>query len=245
MKLLESGYTQGNYNFLGTDTAELFEQNLKEQLPDWRYRSETITYQLNSQGYRCNEWDQCDWNNSILLLGGSDIFGMGVDETQTVSHYIETLHGYKTINLGVNAASPMLLWANSILLAKSQIKPKAVVYVWTEPTRSVEFVDNTGLNNKKTGIWERPNSIGKFWATHRFQGVQSLRYYMMNIELLWKCPCVQYPPLYVDLPWLKLTEDTKLPILDSSRDVVPNGTHFGPITYQAWAERFINDLRFL
>ena len=243
MRLLESGYTEGTYKFLSTDTKELYEKNLKLQQDDWHYRTSPVNYQLNTQGYRCKEWNEYDWNNSIVLMGGSDIFGAGVDETETVSYYIKQLSGIDTINLGVNAISPMFLWINSILLAKENIQPKAIVYVWPDPSRSVEFIDSEGFNNKKMGIWEKENNFGKLWATHRFQGVQSLRYYMMNINLMWKCPCLQYPPLYVEIPWLKLTDELKLPMIDNSRDVVPNSTHFGPSTYYSWAEKFLNDLK--
>ena len=243
MQLLDTGATKGSYDFLSTDNKELFEKNLILQPDDWIWRKETIQYDLNSQGYRCNEWDQYDWNNSIIIMGGSDVFGIGVKESQTVSKYIENLTGYQTINLGANAVSPMFMWINSIILAKKNIKPVAMIYIWTDPSRMSEFVDDAGIQNKKCGVWSNQNEIGYHWATHRFQGYQFLRYFMLNIDQLWNCPCKQYPPLFVDLPWINMTDELKLPTLDNSRDVVPNSHHFGPVTYKAWAEKFVNDLK--
>lgn len=243
MILLDTNESKGQYKFIGVDTKELFEHNLNTQPKDWLWRETDIVYNLNSQGYRCPEWDKCDWNNSILFIGGSDIFGLAITEEQTVSQRVSKLLDVPTINLGVNAASPMFLWVNTIKLIQQKVSPKAVIYLWPQPTRTLEFTDDTGVNNKKWGIWLNEDGVGKYWCTHPYQGHQFLRYFMMNVPFMWECPCIQYPPIYFDLPWIELTEETKLSFPDNGRDVSPSGMgHPGPLSHESWAHRFVKDL---
>jgi hypothetical protein len=242
MQLLDTGTPSGLQPFVSTDSKELFEHNLNTQLQDWIWRTDTITYTLNSQGYRCPEWELCDWNNSIVLMGGSDIFGLGVKDSQTVGHQITVLSNINTINLGVNACSPMFLWANTLRLASYKIKPKAVVYLWPEPTRMTVFTSDNGIDNIKDGS-HGETRLGKQWAAHQYQSYQFLRYCMMNCDLTWDCPIVQYSPLFVDVEWLDVSKSKQLKIVDYGRDIRNKKGHYGPTTYQNWAKVFLNDLK--
>ena len=72
-------------DFCGTDDHATFERNLQLQPPDWQWRTKKIKYSVNSTGYRCPEWDQIDWSESILIFGCSQVFGIGVDDADTIS----------------------------------------------------------------------------------------------------------------------------------------------------------------
>lgn len=244
MKLLDTNTPSGQQLYIGDDSKELFEHNLKVQPMDWVWRDINITYNLNSQGYRCPEWEDCDWNNSVLFIGGSDIFGLGINEDQTVSYHFSKITGIPVINLGVNGISSTFKWINTIKLLSYDISPKAVVYLWSPPNRTLEFTDDSGVSNKKWGLWVEDEGVGKHWSTHAYQGSQFLRYHMMHVPFLWKCPCVQYTPLYSDLPWFKLEESDKLDLIDLARDLNSNGkAHPGPESHKSWANRFLRDIQ--
>jgi hypothetical protein len=66
--------------FMDTDRKQTYIKNIISDA-DFRARlmHRKVTYTTNSDHYRCPEWDQIDWNSSILILGCSVVFGVGVD----------------------------------------------------------------------------------------------------------------------------------------------------------------------
>jgi hypothetical protein len=114
-----------NYDniWVGSDTEERFQENLKSQPEDWPWRNQQITYKLNSQNYRAPEWDSIDWENSVVMFGCSQVFGVGVDEDQTLGYYLSELLNKPVINLGIPGGSSMALWINTEKLLNYGINP--------------------------------------------------------------------------------------------------------------------------
>ena len=73
-------------NFIGNDCEERLIENLKKLPNTWRYATEDITYTMNSHGYRTKQFDNIDWNNSVVILGCSCVFGTGINESDTISY---------------------------------------------------------------------------------------------------------------------------------------------------------------
>ena len=121
--------------FSGTDHAELFQENLRQQPSTWPWRSRRVVYQLNSEGYRAPEWSQCQWERSLVLMGCSWAFGVGVDEDQTIAHYLSAQQGRPVINVSQGGTS--IRWTCdqlTVMLARG-LRPGAVAVIWTETTR--------------------------------------------------------------------------------------------------------------
>ena len=125
--------------FYGTDTQQLYESNLTSQPSDWHYRSKPISYKFNSNGYRALEWDQYDWSSSIVLFGCSRVFGVGVAGDETIDYYLNRLTGRPVITLGVASSRCWVSYHNSQLLYLHWPRPYAVVQLWTETTRLVDY----------------------------------------------------------------------------------------------------------
>ena len=125
---VEGGFT---LNFSGTDTKELFEENLKTQPDDWYYRTHEVKYTLNSFGYRTKEFDDIDWKESIVIFGCSNIFGIGVADEHTIPYFLEQLSGRPVINMGMGGSSIQTALHNSIILNDSEYPtPKVIIYAW-------------------------------------------------------------------------------------------------------------------
>jgi hypothetical protein len=184
----------------------------------------SVTYTLNSQGYRCPEWDQIDWNNSYLLFGCSVVQGVGLEESQTLNQILEPLLGNPVINLGVGGGSLPFILANTYKLIDAGIKPKAVIIVYPEPSRVALFlkdnVEHVGawVSDKWYNTWVKDNnaefygylasrSINTAWATH---GVPVISVHQPDV------PGPQDLPRYVD--------------------VAADGSHPGPETIKLWAD---------
>jgi len=105
--------------------------------------SKTFTYSLNSQGYREKEWNQLDWNNSIICLGCSHTFGVGVPEDKTFPSQLSKKIGIPCINLGIPGGNNFFSSINSSKLINYNIQPKAIIFQRTYRDRWFNIKNNT------------------------------------------------------------------------------------------------------
>jgi hypothetical protein len=138
-------------NFIGTDNEDDYNANLEKMPPDWIYRQTPITYTLNSDGYRTTEFSTIDWCNSIVLFGCSNVFGMGVDDSSTLSSQLQQLTGIPVINMGLAATSMTHALYNQLILSEIEPNPLAIVNVWTVINRMCAFIPDKVINH---GRWD-------------------------------------------------------------------------------------------
>lgn len=134
-----------------SDYEANFKKNLITQSEDWIYRTKSVNYTRNGQGYRCKPFNEIDWNNSIVILGCSHVFGTGVDDADTLSARLQEITGLNVVNLGVGGSCQQVSLYNMILLKFNNIKPKAIIHVWTESTRRFDVDNNYFL--RPAGAW--------------------------------------------------------------------------------------------
>ncbi len=134
----------------------------------WRekWHNVRITYDLNSDGYRTNEWDTIDWKNSVVIIGDSCTMGVGVTQETTVSSHLQKQLGRPVINLGVAGSSNMFMLYNAANLIKN-VTPYAVVVQWSTADRYVKF-SNPNAERGKTGVqhegaWAQNQAYTRFW----------------------------------------------------------------------------------
>ena len=142
---------QKEMDFYPADHKDTFERNLKTQPEDWHYRTKKITYKLNSFGYRAPEFDTIKWSESIVLFGCSCTFGIGVDEDETISHYLNQELGRPVINMGWPGGSNMNMLMNSLVLSQLNQIPYAIVFLWSTTDRIPLFTDRQVYN---VGPWD-------------------------------------------------------------------------------------------
>ena len=216
------------------DSFEQFEKNLKSQPDDWYWRHNKITYSFNSQGYRCPEWNECNWSQSILIFGCSFVFGVGVSDNDTLSEQLQKITNKPVINLGCSGSSPMFQWVNTVRLRQSNINPCKVVYLWPQASRSLEF-EKYPKNQLKAhwGSWSSQSGVGIGWLRHRHQGTYFLKIAIDCCDLLWNCPVYHFyhqdnkVHIYDYVP-----NSYELPTqIDNARDL----KHPGVQTFQLWA----------
>lgn len=136
------------------DPEELFLENLKTQHENWYYRTAQVNYTLNTEGYRAPEFNTVDWENSVVIFGCSQLFGVGVDDNDTLSAQLSKLINKPVINLGVTGASMTFCFHNSIILKNICANPAAVIQMWTHHDRTVYYgyeQHTAGVTN--CGVW--------------------------------------------------------------------------------------------
>ena len=84
-------YDPGEHKFISNDTREMFAESLKKNPEDWYYRTHEVKYILNSEKFRTKEFKDIDWKNSIVLIGCSCTFGIGVTEEDTIAANLQEI----------------------------------------------------------------------------------------------------------------------------------------------------------
>lgn len=220
LKLLE-GSTDNSLNFSSTDSEEQFLKNLKQQPQDWLWRRSQVQYSLNSQLYRAREWKEYNWNSSILLLGCSLAYGVGVDDTQTISHYINLRSKFPVINLGQNGAGLSFLLTNSIILKEYKVKPMAVIYLWPQRSRQTEYKSLTKTFSH--GAWNLDDSWMQPLVLNDVHNRIWAEYAIRNMRVLWDCPVIE-GSFYEDMA--EIAGCDRFSFIDYARDLM----HPGPKT---------------
>ena len=161
MELLDTRFGRSGYpktiNYTENDKPELWAKAwYKRNAENTEYYSkqtkQKITYSLNSQGYREQEWNNIDWNNSFVFIGCSHTFGVGVAYEKTLPKLMQEKLGAYCVNLGIPGGSNYFSMINSAKIINAGIKPKGIFYQHTYPNRWFDFKDgnlNTFSHNDK------------------------------------------------------------------------------------------------
>lgn len=94
---------------------------------------------LNSLSYRCPEFDQVDWNKSVVVFGCSNVFGKSLSDADTICAQLEKIIDRPVINMGVPASSISYSVFNQNTLAEHNYNPYAVINLWTSLNRLTFF----------------------------------------------------------------------------------------------------------
>lgn len=181
-----------------TDSPKLFEINKKAAPADWKYHTKEVKYIVNSSGYRTIEWKDIDWKNSVVILGDSCTYGVGLDEDETISYNLEKMLGRPVINLGVPGSSNNSMVNNgSIIIEKFDI-PYGVVVNWSAPNRFRYYYSNGYMDVSKSIFHKTPfggnlvvedTNLSTLWTNTYINPTNEmcLNYFLgRNSSALWK-----------------------------------------------------------
>ena len=220
------------------DSSEVYYSNLKTQPKNWYYRTNTVTYKHNSNGYRCPEWNDVDWPNSWVVIGCSFVEGFGLDESDTISTRLSELLNEPVINLGVGGSGPDAHLFNTIRLIDNNIRPKGVVYINAEKFFS-RFMLFTNERAVPMGIWsleqKRDGSdnseLYTAWCNHTHHAPTHSYICSRAVVAMWESK--QVPVFHFSV------EQDLTRIFDQARDL----KHPGRETIKVWAQEITNVLR--
>ena len=157
--------------FSGSDTEEIFNNNLKTQPSNWYYRNTTITYERNSNGHRCKEINDIDLNNYILFIGCSHTEGISLELEKTYPYLLSKKLGMDYYNLSLGATGPDTVLYN-LVQWKTKVKqvPKLLIVQWPNTARylkmlandythpkSNEYINADEAKLREIGVW---NALG-------------------------------------------------------------------------------------
>lgn len=220
-----------NNLFSGYDSKMLLRKHLKTQPTNWEYRNCTIEYKHNSQGYRTYEFNQVDWNNAIVILGCSNVYGVGVKNQFTISKYLEKMSKRQVVNLGIGGSSIEFSVFNSSIIKKNNIIPYAIVQIWTGMER---FFDNI-LSTNGTEIHHILPSSREFPRNKTYKPKSEI---LVDIDrLLWVNITKYYECTFFESTHKNLNVDL-LEYHDCARDL----SHPGKTSNKIAAEKIYKEL---
>jgi len=133
-----------SYNFLKSTSRNIhkcpgvFESDGTDYGKSKILKNKSVCYTLNSHGYRCPEFKTIDWQNSIVTLGCSHTYGIGITDNSTYSSKLSEMLDMPVINLGQGGTGIWYQVKNIQILAS--LNPKYVVLQIPDVTRVTTFL---------------------------------------------------------------------------------------------------------
>jgi len=160
-KLLGAHYSSVTLNYFGLDNETNFLENCKKMPDDWYYRNKTIVYKYNSNGHRCCEINELDFNNYILFCGDSHTNGTGLELETTYAYLTAKQLNIPYYNLGIEGSGLDYLFYNLNIWLSIFPPPKFIFSYYTDPSRFL--LHNKQLNDEKRyamcGTWVHDRNI--------------------------------------------------------------------------------------
>ena len=180
---LNPSYSNSKINFLHghADSEEAYAKNLKTQPENWYYRNNTVEYTFNKDGYRTKDFDKINWEEAIVLFGCSTVLGEAVDDKDTLSSYLNRITEKEVVNLGMSGSSIAHAVHLSTIVSKKYPTPKAVVFLWTEMSRTAHYrehwIKHYIINNKE------PEYVNYYLSDENHMKAMALFYKKMAQEI--------------------------------------------------------------
>lgn len=211
MNMLQGYQPNATHFFSGSDSLKQFNKVKRLQPFDWIYHELQIVYETNSHGYRTIDFNNIDWNNSIIVFGCSTVFGIGLAEEHTLCKQLQTLTNTPVINLGCPGSSIEYNVFNSSFI-REKYRPQAIVQLWTGIDRYFYYEEDGTLVHKMP--MEEDYDFTKSYKE------KSL--YLRNIDkMLWE------DTKYIEMTWFKDAAEIfgieRLEHLDAARDCLHPG----------------------
>lgn len=205
----------------GTDTEELFKKHLKTQPADWYYRTHTVRYQTNSSGFRCPEWKDIDWSESVVMFGCSNTYGVGLDDRDTIGTRLSEIINRPVVNMGAGGASMTFCLHNSVILNDGYPAPKAIIYIWPDHRRYVEYHRHTVEN---FGAWNiEKNNIMDTWTRDPNNARVNAVLIQKTVRAIWKDRVPILEGTICGTGSDKILHCHKFKSIDLSRDLMHSG----------------------
>lgn len=237
--------------WFSVDSEISYNKTLKVEGDNWEYKNKLIKYTFNQNGYRCPNWTEISWQDSIVMIGCSNTFGLGLDYTDTAAYLLSQRLNTPVINLGVVGSSNQLMLFNSIKLLENNVKPKAAIMLFSDTSRYTHFNLNDS-SIKSLGHWSLSNSpisrvasVDTGMSNFYFDYIQNQNDTVhgtmaaYSTKAVWKAAGIKTLAYSAYFNSLK----DKFKTLPARIDKAREQSHPGVNTNKLWADIIENDLR--
>lgn len=201
-----------------------------------------VDYKFNANGYRCAEWANVNWSESVIVLGCSHVAGVGVNNEHSLPYQLEQRWQRPVVNLGYGGSSMTVQLYNSLALIRRDINPYAVILVAPQLTRQAYFTWKEPIHMVPTQTEHLPVGIKdcyKGWIHHEPNAEVHGALQWAGIRHIWHdVPFYSFTTQDSDTRWISAVSLSRY--IDRAHD----GLHAGPQTLVNWANEIANNVDF-
>ena len=232
------------------NSEEMYDKEIAQGINHF-YKKEDFYYDVNSNGFRCDNFDTMDFTKkSIVYLGCSHTFGCGLPEediwTSVLHAMIQKEHNttYNYINLGVPGGGTD--YYLHFLPYLNKFNPKMVISATPDITRA-SMIDEGEINNLIFGMVDekkRKSQIEKIYLKLVSIGNEHFEYKQHLI-----LSNVKYVLNLLKINWHEIHHDTFLKILDEGRDnetiksISRDNLHYPHEAHKIFAELMMDQIK--
>lgn len=248
---IDREYAGQTLNWYGSDNAADYKSAYNV------YSRDDITYQFNSHGFRCDEFEG-EYDLKVLFVGCSKSLGTGVRLEECYAHRLVTRlreHGLRVPYWNVSAGGKSMSYCTRILYRTLPMLTPDLVFAYfpdphrrelflTDPAGGYQFIDYTqaklarfaGINakvipqvfNDMTDDYDAAHNLAFFKTMMSNYGCE----YLWNIWYM-KPPD---PALYTNVADAELLANWFPHIMWSSKPVARDGSHPGRMAHATFAD---------
>jgi len=219
----------------GFDTLKKYRKARKTMGPTWEYFNKSFTYIQNESNFRTKPVNEIDWENSIVVFGCSNVYGVGLAEEDTITAQLEKILSIPVINLGISGSAIDLASVNSLILHEHYPVPKAIVHLWTSASRYTDFTSGNIRKYIPTVESKQPRS--KDYVSQLDWESRS-KHYVLADNALWRGKTCYYQASMFQETFTLLDIDN-LGTVDFARDLRHPGSESAKLTANIIASALI------
>jgi len=202
-----------------------------------RYTPKT---QLNSQRFRCAEFDAIDWKTSYAMIGCSHVFGQGNDIENTIPSILTNITNTNCVNLGANGASREHTFLNSLkVLANTNVKK--LIVLWTYSGRINIYSEDGFTMAERLASDKATDAVRKIMLTTQHFKLLDEQYEDI-LKAIYKDRIIFLDIIELELEFGGIVTGNKsadFSIGSTDYDFAPDGMHYGPI----WNQKVANKIK--
>mgnify|MGYP000226787182 FL=1 len=196
--------------------------------------------QLNSQRFRCAEFDEIDWKTSYAMIGCSHVFGQGNDVENTIPSILTNITNTNCVNLGANGASREHTFLNSLkVLANTNVKK--LIVLWTYSGR-INIYSEDGFTMAERLVSDKAtDAVRKIMLTTQHFELLDEQYEDI-LKASYKDRIIFLDIIELEIEFGGIVTGNKganFSIGPTDYDFAPDGMHYGPI----WNRKVANKIK--
>lgn len=226
-----SHYANQTLDWLPSDDQKTYNHNLinkHDLLKQHNWLEKSFTYQFNSFGFRCDEFDSAADN--ILFLGCSFTCGIGLPYQETWAYQVAQALGYKNCNLGIGGSSLNTAFRLGHIYIRS-LKPKIVILLEPDKYR-LEILNHNGYYDVLPNMWggwkDDIDPFYKIWISNERNSDMNRLKNVLALEQICNLNNIKFQSFRID----------EMYDLDRARDL----SHFGTISHAEFANYVLSKL---
>jgi hypothetical protein len=146
----------------------------------------SIEYSLNSDRYRCAEWEDLAWDSATWLFGDSFAIGIGVAQQHSIADLIAASTGCDVVNVAQGGSSIRYQVDQLHNMLAQGLRPARVAVIWPDPQRWPWWGSQDTLGQARQDFMHRAHTAcDTYMRSRAHHDIQDFRNVMELLSVPW------------------------------------------------------------